>query len=78
MASSITIPTASVSPSSVIEFSVKSMARITVKVVMIEVGMAMELIRTVRQSRMKSQTMSDASKLPSTRCSSSDCTEFLM
>ena len=48
------------------------------KVVMIDVGIAIELIRTLRQSRMKSQTMSDASKLPITRCSSSECTEFLM
>src|SRR5262245_57746899 len=52
MASSITIPTARVRPSRVIEFSVKSIARIKVNVVMIEVGMAMELISTVRQSRM--------------------------
>ena len=34
----------------------------SVNVVMIEVGMAMELMSTVRQSRMKIQTMSDASK----------------
>ena len=72
------MPTASVSPSSVMEFSVKSMARISVKVVMIEVGIAIELMSTLRQSRMNSQTMKDASRLPSTRCSSSDFTEFLM
>ena len=40
--------------------------------------MAMELISTVRQSRMNSQTMSEASRLPRTRCSSSASTEFLM
>ena len=42
MASSMTMPTASVSPSRVIEFRVKSMARINVKVVMIDVGMAID------------------------------------
>ena len=76
MASSITIPTARVSPSSVIEFSVKSMMRISVNVVTIDVGIAMELISTMRQSRMKSQTIRDASKLPRIRCSSSAATEF--
>ena len=43
-----------------------------------EVGMAMELISTVRQLRMKSQTINEASRLPKTRCSSSDSTEALM
>ena len=45
---------------------------------MIDVGMAMKLIRTVRQSRMKKNTIIDASRLPRTRCSSSEATEFLM
>ena len=76
MASSITMPTASVRPSSVMEFNVKSIIRMTVNVVMIDVGIAIELIRTMRQSRMKSQTMNEASKLPSTRCSSSAATDF--
>ena len=40
--------------------------------------MAMELISTVRQLRMNSKTISEASRLPSTRCSSSDFTELLM
>ena len=78
IASSMTIPTASVSPSKVIELSVKSITFNTVKVVMIEVGIAIELINTVRQSRMKIQMMSEASKLPSTRCSSSAATEERM
>ncbi len=78
MASSMTMPTARVSPSSVIEFNVKSIARSSVKVVTIEVGMASEAISTVRQSRMNSHTMMEANRLPSTRCSSSALTEFLM
>ena len=67
MASSMTIPTASVSPSSVIEFRLKSSIRMKVNVVMMDVGMAIELISTIRQSRMKSQTMNEASKLPSNK-----------
>ena len=74
----MTMPTARVRPSSVIEFSVMSIAFMTVNVVMIEVGMAMELISTVRKSRMNSHTMNDASRLPRTKCSSSAFTEFLM
>ena len=78
MASSMTIPTANVSPSSVIEFKVKSSIRISVNVVTIDVGIAMDAISTVRQSRMKRKTMTDASRLPMIRCSSRACTEFLM
>ena len=78
MASSITMPTASVRPSSVIEFSVKSITRMSVNVVTMEVGIAIELISTMRQSRMNSQTMNEASRLPSTRCSSSAATDALM
>jgi len=61
-----------------IEFSVMSIARITVNVVMIEVGMAMELISTVRRSRMNNHTMKDASRLPRIRCSSRALTELRM
>ncbi len=78
MASSMTIPTASVNPSSVIEFSVKSIMRMMVNVVTMEVGIAMELMSTVRQSRMKMKTMTLASRLPISRCSSSAATEFLI
>ena len=78
IASSMTMPTASVSPSSVMEFRLKSIIRMKVNVVMMEVGIAMELISTMRQSRMKSQTMMEASRLPRTRCSSSAATDALM
>ena len=78
MASSMTIPTASVSPSSVIELRLKSISFITVNVATMDVGIATELISTMRQSRMNSHTMNDASKLPRTRCSSSAATEALM
>ena len=37
-----------------------------------------ELISTVRQLRMNSHTIMEASRLPSTRCSSSDLTELRM
>ena len=53
MASSMTMPTASVSASSVMLFSVKSIARISVKVAMIEAEMASAKINTARTLRMK-------------------------
>ena len=58
MASSITMPTASVSASSVMLFSEKSIPRISVKVAMMEVGMATAAISTARQLRMKIHTIS--------------------
>ncbi len=78
MASSITIPTASVSASSVILFREKSIPRINVNVAMIEAGMATAAMTTARQLRMNSQTMPLARMLPRIRCSSSECTEALM
>ena len=52
--------------------SVKSMARISVNVAMIEAGMASAEMMTARMFRMKNMTTSDASRLPHSRCSSSD------
>src|SRR6266850_2433600 len=52
MASSITIPTASVNASSVMLFSEKSIPRISVNVEMMEAGMATAAISTARQFRM--------------------------
>ena len=59
IASSITMPTASVNASSVMLFSVKSIARISVKVAMIEAGIASAEISTARTFRMKNITTSD-------------------
>ena len=56
----------------------KSITRMNVNVVTIEVGIAIELISTIRQSRMNSQTMNEASRLPSSRCSSRAATDALM
>ena len=72
IASSMTMPTASVSASSVMLLSVKSMARISVKVAMIEAGIASDEMITARRLRMKNSTTSDASRLPQSRCSSSE------
>ncbi len=72
IASSMTMPTASVMPSSVMLFSVKSIARISVNVAMIEAGMASQAMITARRLRMKNMTTSPARKLPQTRCSSSE------
>ena len=78
MASSMTMPTASVSASSVMLLSVKSISFSSVKVAMIEVGMATEAITTERQLRMKSSTTRLARMLPNSRCSCSDSIEALM
>ena len=75
IASSMTMPTASVMPSSVMLFSVKSMARISVKVAMIDAGMARAEMMTARMFRMKNITTIAANRLPQTRCSSSDSTD---
>ncbi len=72
IASSMTMPTASVSASSVMLLSVKSIARISVNVAMIEAGMARAEMMTARTFRMKNMTTSDARRLPHSRCSSSD------
>ena len=72
IASSITIPTASVRPSSVIMFSVKSIARISVKVAMSDAGIASALMIVAGTLRMKSSTTRLARRLPRSRCSSSE------
>ena len=78
IASSITIPTARVSASRVMLLSVKSIAFSRVKVAMIEVGMASDAIRTERRLRMNRNTTRLASRLPKSRCSSSEAIEALM
>ena len=78
IASSITIPTASVSASRVMLFSVKSITFIRVKVATMEVGMAREAMSTERTLRMKRNTTSEASTLPKNRCSSRESMEALM
>ena len=67
-ASSITMPTASTSASIVRLFSVKSNARMSVNVAMIEVGMASPATIVLRQSRMNSSTVNATSTAPSHRC----------
>ena len=78
IASSMTMPTARVRASRVMLLSVKSMALSSVKVAMIEVGMAREAMTTERALRMKRNTIREASTLPKRRCSSSDAMEALM
>jgi hypothetical protein len=72
MASSMTMPTARVSASSVMLLSVKSIARINVNEETIDAGIATDAMITARRLRMKNSTTSDASRLPQSRCSSSD------
>ena len=69
MASSMTMPTASVSASSVSMLSVKPMAHMRAKVLMIDVGMAMAAITVERQLRRNSSTTSAARIAPTIRCS---------
>ena len=59
-------------------FSVKSMTLSRVKVATIEVGMATAAMSTERRLRMNSITTRLASRLPNSRCSSSDFTDALM
>ncbi len=75
MASSMTMPTARVSASRVMLFREKSIPRISVKVAMMEVGMATAAMSTARQLRMNSQTIRLARMAPRIKCSSSECTE---
>ena len=70
IASSMTMPTASVSASMVIEFSVKSSYQIRPKVAMIDVGMAMAAMSVERQFQRNTSTTSAARIEPTTRCSS--------
>src|SRR5574341_1316328 len=78
MASSITMPTASVSASRVRRLSVNPMAYIRAKVLMIEVGMAMAAIRVERQLRRNSSTTRAARMAPTIRCSWTVLTDSLM
>src|SRR5215467_14605247 len=78
MASSITIPTASVSASSVMLLSVKSIAFNNVKVAIIDVGIAIEAMTTDLTLRIKNKTTSAASRLPNSKCSSRDAIDALM
>ncbi len=78
MASSITMPTISVSASIVIWFRSKPIAAISAKVEMIEVGIATAEISVVRMFARNMKTMAAARMLPSIRCSSSECTAALM
>ena len=72
IASSITMPTASVSPRSVMLFSVKPADRISAKLAMMEAGIASAETITTRRLRMKTMITRLASRLPKIRCSSSD------
>ncbi len=70
IASSITMPTISVSASMVIWFRLKPIHCISEKVEMIDVGIAIAAISVERQLRMKNSTMIAAKKPPRIRCSS--------
>ncbi len=70
MASSMTMPTASVSASIVIELSVKPWYQMSPNVEMIEVGMAMAAMIVDRQFHRNTRTTAAARIDPSMRCSS--------
>ncbi len=70
IASSMTMPTESVSASIVIELSVKPMYQMRPNVAMIDVGMAMAEIIVERRFVRKSSTTSAARIDPTIRCSS--------
>ena len=69
MASSMTIPTARASASSVMMFSVKPIPHISAKVPMMEMGMASAAMRVLRGLPRKISTTSAAKRAPRTRCS---------
>ena len=69
MASSMTMPTESVSASIVSMLSVKPMYQTSAKVAMIEVGMAMAAITVERKLPRNSNTTIAARIEPTTRCS---------
>ena len=71
----MTMPTASVMPSSVMLFSVKPITRISVNDAMIDAGIASDAMITARMFRMKNITTIAANRLPKIRCSSSDATD---
>ena len=69
MASSMTMPTASVSASIVSMLSVKPMYQISAKVAMIEVGIEMAAMIVERKLPRKISTTNAARSDPTTRCS---------
>ncbi len=78
IASSMTMPTASVRASIVIELSVKPMKLIRPKAAMIDVGIATAEISVERRLPRKSSTTRAASTEPMTRCSSTASIEASM
>ena len=72
IASSMTMPTASVMPSSVMLFSVNPMMFISVNDEMIDAGIASAEMSTARMFRMKTITTIVANSAPKIRCSSSE------
>ena len=72
IASSMTMPTASVSAEQRHVVQREVHARISVNVATIDAGIASAEMITARMFRMKNITTSDASRLPHSRCSSSD------
>ena len=78
MASSMTMPTASVSASSVIELSVKPAAFMIPKVLTMLVGMATAAMIVERALPRKAKTISAAQMAPRTRCSFTAPTAFSM
>ena len=69
MASSMTMPTARASASSVMILSVKPIAHIRAKVPMMDTGMASAAMTVLRQLPRKMSTITAAKTAPSTRCS---------
>ena len=78
IASSMTMPTASVSASIVIELSVKPWYQIRPKVAMIDVGMAMAAMIVERQFQRNTSTTPAARIDPKIRCSSTLRMDALM
>ena len=68
----MTMPTASVMPSSVMLFSVNPMMLMSVNDEMIDAGIASAAMMTARMFRMKNITTIAANRLPKIRCSSSE------
>ena len=78
IASSITMPTARVSASMVIEFSVKPMNQTRPNDAMIEVGMAIAAMMVERRLARNTSTTSAARIEPTIRCSSTLRIDALM
>ena len=74
----MTMPTASVSASIVMELSVKPSYQINPNVAVIDVGIAMAAITVERQFHRNTSTTSAASIEPMTRCSSTVSIDALM